>query len=73
MDTTHEWCVFQASYDLVSPCLPKGPKLCKFSVFIMFFLKIRLNLLDDDIGYWFGVHPSTVSRHFHKVLDVLYM
>ena len=39
----------------------------------MFFLKIRLNLLDDDIGYRFGVHPSTVSRHFHKVLDVLYI
>ena len=37
----------------------------------MFFMKIRLNLFDEDIGYRFGVHPSTVSRKFHRVLDVI--
>jgi len=36
----------------------------------MFFLKLRLNLFDEDIGYRFGVHPSTVSRNFHRILDV---
>lgn len=40
-------------------------------MFIMFFLKIRLNLFDGDIGDRFGVHPSTVSRNFHRVLDVM--
>ena len=36
----------------------------------MFFLKICLNLFDEDIAYRFRVHPSTVSRKFHRVLDV---
>ena len=41
------------------------------SMLIMFFMKLRLNLFDEDIGYRFGVHPSTVSRNFHRVLDVV--
>ena len=41
------------------------------SMLIMFFMKLRLNLLEEDIGYRFGVHPSTVSRNFHRVLDVV--
>ena len=40
------------------------------SMLIMFFLKLRLNLFDEDIAYRFRVHPSTVSRNFHRVLDV---
>lgn len=36
----------------------------------MFFLKIRLNLFDEDIAYRFRAHPSTVSCNFHRVLDV---
>ena len=31
---------------------------------------IRLSLFDEDIAYRFRVHPSTVSRNFHRVLDV---
>ena len=37
----------------------------------MFFLKIRLNLANVDIAFRFGVNALTVSRHFHRVLDVL--
>jgi len=36
----------------------------------MFFLKLHLNLFDEDIAYQFQVHPSTVSQNFHRVLDV---
>ena len=32
---------------------------------------MRLNLFDEDIGYRFSVHRTTVSRNFHKVLDVM--
>lgn len=53
--------------------LSEGIKLSKFNIFIMFFLKLRLNLYDEDIACRFGVHKSTVSRHFHKVLDILYI
>ena len=45
----HEWCIFQALFNLVAQCLPNGPKLSKFSVFLTFFLKIRLNLANEDI------------------------
>ncbi len=38
----------------------------------MFFLKIGLGLYDEDIADRFGVHPpSTVSKNFHRVLDVV--
>ena len=53
--------------------LPEGTKLSKFNIFVMFFLKLRLNLYDEDIACRYGVHKSTVSRHFHKVLDILYV
>lgn len=57
--------------DLIAPDLPEGPKLSKLNRLIMFFLKIRLGLYDIDIADRFQVHPSTVSRNFHLVLDVM--
>ena len=38
---------------------------------VMFFMKIRLNLYDEDIAHRFAVHRTTVSRCFHKVLDIM--
>ena len=35
-------------------------------------MKLRLNLIDEDIGYCFAVHVSTVSRTIIAVLDILY-
>ena len=64
-------CIFQAILNLVEPALPDGVKPSKFSVVLMFFLKIRLNLFDEDIGDRFGIHKSTVSRNFHRVLDIM--
>ena len=37
----------------------------------MFLMKVRLNLHDMDLAYRFNTSQSTVSRNFHKVLDVL--
>ena len=34
-------------------------------------MKTRLNLVEENIGYHFGVHQTTVSRNFHMVLDVM--
>jgi len=36
----------------------------------MFLMKVRLNLFDEDIGFRFGIHRSTVSRNFHQVLNI---
>lgn len=65
-----EWHIFSAFYDLIAPYLPEKRKLTKFSRILMFLMKLRLNVFDDDIGFRFGVHASTVSRNFHRVLDV---
>ena len=69
----HDWCVFYALLNLITPALPDGLKLSKFQMVMMFFLKIRLSLYDEDIAYRFGVHVSTVSRNFHRVLDIMFV
>ena len=69
----HEWCVFDALFNLASKYIPRGTKLSKFAAFVMFFMKIRLSLQDEDIAFRFGCHVSTVSRSFHRVLDILFM
>ena len=58
---------------LVFPCLPDGIKLPKVSMVLNFFMKIRLNMMDDDLAFRFGVHQSSVSQNFHRVLDALYV
>lgn len=35
-------------------------------------MKLRLNLQDQDLGYRFGVHQSTISKYFSKVVDTMY-
>ena len=67
----HEWCIFQVLFNLIAPALPDGLKLSKFQMLVMFFWKIRFNLYDEDIAYCFGIHVSTVSRNFRRVLDIL--
>ena len=39
----------------------------------VFFLKIRINLYDEDIAYRFGGHVSTVSRNFLYLTFYLYI
>ena len=36
-------------------------------------MKLRLNLLTEDLAHRFEVSISTVSRIFHKWLDVMYV
>ena len=34
-------------------------------------MKIRLNLYDEDLAFRFNVHRTTISRIFHRILNVL--
>ena len=52
--------------------LPDCTKLPKLSMVLMFLMKLRLNLFDEDLVQRFGIHSSTVSRNFHRVLDVAF-
>jgi predicted transcriptional regulator len=36
-------------------------------------MKLRLNLLDQDLAYRFGVSQPTVSRIIKKWVDILYV
>lgn len=38
---------------------------------LLFLVKLRLNLSDEDLAGRIGVHQTTISRNFHKVLDVM--
>ena len=68
-----DWDVFKALYDMVEPELPQGRKLSKMNTLIMFFLRIRLNYGIEDIAYRFNITKGQVSKHFHNVLDTLYI
>ena len=67
--------IFNAVLTLVSPSLPVTSlsKVTTFQMVVMFFMKIWLNLYEEDIVYQFGVHRTTVSRIFQKVLDVMHV
>ena len=47
---------FKTLFELVEPDIREGVKISKFTSVIMFLMKIRLNLFDEDIAYQFGVH-----------------
>lgn len=51
------WSVFNALMTLISPALPPMPnsKLSRFTSVVMFLMKLRLNLYDEDLAFRFGV------------------
>lgn len=60
-------------FDFVAPFVPSTrSKFPKFQQFLMVLMKLRLNVADQDLGYRFGIHQSTVSRNFRKWIDVLH-
>ena len=69
------WSIFTTLLTQIAPAPPETPnnKLSLFQMVLMFLMKIRLNfkLFDEDITYCFSVHHTTISRNFHKVLDVM--
>ena len=40
---------------------------------MMFFMKLRLNLVDSDLAFRYQINQSSVSRNFHRVLDIMYV
>ena len=47
--------------------------LSGFREFIITLMKLRLSLFDQDLAYRFGVHQSTISRIFHRWLNLMYI
>ena len=49
---------------------------CKLNLMdelLLVLMKLRLNLLNEDLAYKFGVCPSTISRSIHKWLNIMYI
>ncbi|XP_072176348.1 uncharacterized protein [Diadema setosum] len=67
------WQTFMALFTLITTALPRCRKLTKFEQVLMFLMKLRLNLFDDDIAYRFRVSQSTVSQNFHRMLDIFFV
>ena len=49
-------------FNLASKCMARGTKLTKFTAFVMFFIKMRLGLQDEDIAFRFGCHISSFQE-----------
>ena len=52
-----EWCIFNALLNLLSPSV----KLSKYQMVLMFLMKLRLSLFNEDLAIRFEVHTSTVT------------
>ena len=66
------WNVLLSLFTFVQPHLSTKVSLPPFEQLILTFMRLRLSLVGQDLGYRFGLHPSTVSRIFTNVLEVLY-
>ena len=67
--------IFQTVFDFVVPLVQMlqivPGKLSLMDEFLMDMMKLRLGLLNEDLGYRFGVSSSAVSRIFHKWMDCI--
>ena len=58
--------------DLKLPNIIMSAKKSVFEQFVLVLMKLRLNLGDQDLAYWFQITQSTVSRYCNRWMDVLY-
>ena len=65
--------LFTILFDFLSPYVKKSIKLSLKDELLLCLMKLRLSLMNEDLAYWFAVAKSTVSRIFHKWLDVMYV
>ena len=65
--------LFTILFDFLSPYVKKSIKLSLKDELLLCLMKLRLNLMNEDLAYRFAVAKSTVSRIFHKLLDVMYV
>ncbi|ELU18439.1 hypothetical protein CAPTEDRAFT_129777, partial [Capitella teleta] len=64
--------ILEAVIEFLEPLLPDLGKLSKFQQIIVTLIKLRLNVGHQLIAYQFGVHASTISKHLHNVVSLMY-
>ena len=70
-----KWELFVALFEYVKPYLQTTGKssLSSFQQLLLTLMRLRNNLSFPDLGYRFEIHPTTVSRIFNRVLDLLFI
>ena len=66
------WVVFLHVYMYTVPYVPQGRSLSSMDELFLTLVKLRLNLMHNDLACRFRISKSTVSRIFHRWLDVLH-
>ena len=60
---------FVKDYIVITPT----SSLSKFQQFVMTLMKLRLSLLNQDLGYRFKITDGSVSRLFLNMMDILFV
>ena len=62
-----------AVFNLVSAAVPEAPatKLANFQLFILTLMKMWLNVSNYNLGFWFGISTSKVSRAFSRWIETI--
>ena len=68
-----DWKVLSALVKFIQPAFPKMPNshLTVFDHFVMFLMKVLLNLFDEYLACRYSIRRTSLSRTFRRVLDVL--
>ena len=67
------WEVLEKLFQFVRAYLLGHPSLSPFQQLFLTLMRLRLESSGVELGYHFGIHPSTVSRVFSDVMQMLYV
>jgi hypothetical protein len=68
-----DWDTLWRLFKFVRPHLVGHSSLKPFQQLMLTLMRLRLGSSGIELGYKFGVHPSTVSRIFSDVIEMLYV
>ena len=67
------WDILTKLFQYVKPYLGDHLSLTPFQQLMLTLMRLRLSISGVQLGYHFGIHPSTVSRIFASVIEMLYV
>ena len=67
------WEILSKLFEFVKPHLVGHQSLTPFQQLMLTLMRLRLASSGVELGYHFNIHPSTVSRIFSDVIEMLYV
>ena len=59
-------------FQYLTPFLKLKASITCFQQYMLTLMKLRMNLTFDFLGFYFGIDPTTVSRHFKHCVNLIY-